>query len=84
MNIEPASLNAVEKKAYELLKPRLANLGSIVVLKEENDRIRIDVISPHHFQRTAAELEVVAGEIGQATSCSVDVRLTTQWPSKDL
>lgn len=79
MNINRATLSAIEQTVYDMVVPRLGGLGSVVVLKEENDRIRLDVISPHHFQRTAAELEEIAGEIAEATSRSIDVRLTTLW-----
>jgi hypothetical protein len=80
MNIYRTQLNATEQKVYDLIEPHLDGLGSIVVLKEDNDRIRLDVISPNHFQQTAAALEEACGEAAKATSCSFDIILTTHWP----
>jgi hypothetical protein len=81
MTISPAELNATEQKVYDLIHPRLDGLGSIVVLKQEGDRIRLDVVSPHNFQRAAAVLEEFSGEAAKATLHSFDVRLTTHWPA---
>jgi hypothetical protein len=61
--------------------PQLSGLASIVVLKEEGgDRVRLDVVSPHHFERTAAVQAQACGEAAQAISCSIDVNLSTHWP----
>jgi hypothetical protein len=80
MTIIRAELNSTEQKVYDVVLPHLDKIGSIVVLKQQGDRIRLDVISPHHFQRTAAALEEISGEAASATAHSIDVNLTTHWP----
>jgi hypothetical protein len=76
-----SALNADEQKVYDLVNPLLEGLGSITVLKEEGgDRMRLDVVSPNHFQKTAAVLEEACAEAAKALSCSIDVNLHAHWP----
>ena len=76
-----AALNATEQKVYDLVNPRLEGLATIVAVKEEgDDRMRLDVASPNHFQRTAAVLQEACGEAAKTTSRSFDVNLSTHWP----
>jgi hypothetical protein len=75
MAIYRTALNETEQKAYDIIKPRLDGLGTILVLKEENGRIRLDVVSANP-KRTKAELEDVCGEAAKATSCAFDVTVS--------
>jgi hypothetical protein len=80
MKINRSELNATEQKAYDLIKPHLDGLGTLLVLEEKDDRIRLEFVSPNHFQRAAAALEEACGEAAKAMSCAFDVNLTTHWP----
>jgi hypothetical protein len=68
MNINRTELNVTEETVYDLTKPHLDGLGSIAVLKEEGDRIRLDVIPPKHVQRTFTALEEICDEATNAIS----------------
>ncbi|MCA1457029.1 hypothetical protein I6F35_28060 [Bradyrhizobium sp. BRP22] len=81
MRINRVELNATEQKVHDIVMPRLEGLANILVLKQQDDRIRLDVVSQHHFQRTAAELEEACEHAAKATSCSFDVTVTTHWPA---
>jgi len=66
MPIFATSLNARERKVFDIVDPQLSGLASIVVLKEEGgDRVRLDVVSPHHFERAAAVQAQACGEAAQ-------------------
>jgi hypothetical protein len=71
MSINRPEFNATGQRVCDLVKPNLDGRGSIVVSTEEGDRIRLDVISPDHLQRTAAALEAIYDEVTKATSKAI-------------
>jgi hypothetical protein len=72
----------VQQQVTQILRRRLHGLATIQSVKLDGDRISVEVVSPDHFQGTAAFLERAAGEIAQATHCSIDVTLLAHWPKR--
>jgi hypothetical protein len=72
----------VEQQVTQILRRRLHGLATVQSVKLDGDRISVEVVSPDHFQGTAAFLEQAAGEIAQATHCSIDVTLLAHWPKR--
>jgi hypothetical protein len=72
----------VQQQVTQILRRRLHGLATIQSVKLTGDRISVEPVSRDHFQGTAAFLEQAAGEIAQATHCSIDVTLLAHWPKR--
>lgn len=82
MTDDGSVLNENERKVRDLVKPEIKDIGTIVKVKQEGDKIEIEIVSPNHFEKTAAALGGPCGEAAQATGCAIDVNLATHWPVK--
>jgi hypothetical protein len=82
MQDDGSSLNDTERMVRDILKAKLGNRARITRLKQDGDHISIEVVSQNDFPWTSNALHEVADEIVEATKTTIDVHLTTTWPSK--
>jgi hypothetical protein len=77
-----SKLNDTERTVRDILKAKLGNRARITKLKQDGDRISIEVVSQNDFPWTSNALHEVADKIVEAANSAIDVQLTTTWPPK--
>ncbi len=77
-----SALNKTERTVRDILGAKLTGRATITKVKQSGETIEIEVVSPNHFQWTAAALEEAAADAASASSCRLDVHLTTSWFDK--
>jgi hypothetical protein len=74
-------LNAVERLVRDFIEEKLGPRATITKLKQEGDKISIEIVSPNHFSWTARALEEAASIAAETSNCQIYVDLLTFWPN---
>ena len=79
---DDSTLNDTERKVRDYLSVKLGTRAVVLKVKQNGDRIELQILSPNYFTWTADTLDKVGAEIAELSKCTLSVSLTTWWPLK--